>query len=103
MASGTLGQSNLSATTDTTVYTVPAGTTSSFSVNICNRNATSAFVRIAIAASGTPGVSEYIEFGALVEGNGVLERTGLVASANKNVVVHSDSANVTVNVYGYEE
>jgi hypothetical protein len=34
---------------------------------------------------------------------GILERTGIVAEATKNVVVYSDVANVTASVYGYEE
>lgn len=103
MASGTLGQSSLSATTNTTVYTVPTGKVGTFSVNICNRNAATIVVRLAVAATGTPGTAEYLEYGTTIQPNGVLERTGIVATAAKNVVVYSNTTNVSVNVYGYEE
>ena len=104
MATGILGQSAPSAATNTTVYTVPAGKVGIFSINIVNRNGTLATVRIGISATGTPGTTEWIEYGAQVLANGgVLERTGLVAQAAKNVVVYSDVANTSVTVYGYEE
>lgn len=103
MPSGTLGQSAPSASTNTTVYTVPSGKVGVFSVNICNRGSTAALVRLAIAATGTPGNSEWVEYDFPVPANGSLERTGLVASASKNVVVFSGSSSLSVNVYGYEE
>ena len=104
MATGILGQSAPSAATNTTVYTVPAGKVGIFSINIVNRNTAVATVRIGISASGTPGTTEWIEYGAqLLANGGVLERTGLVAQAAKNVVVYSDVADTSVTVYGYEE
>lgn len=103
MASGTLGQSALSATTNTTVYTVPASKVATFNVNICNRSATQTTIRLAIAASGTPTDAEWVEYDTVLEGNGVIERTGLVASAAKNLVAYAGTATVSVNIYGYEE
>lgn len=104
MATGILGQSAPSAATNTTVYTVPAGKVGIFSINIVNRNTAVATVRIGISATGTPGTTEWIEYGAqLLANGGVLERTGLVAQAAKNVVVYSDVASTSVTVYGYEE
>ena len=103
MASGTLGQAALSATTNTTVYTVPASKTATFSVSICNRSATQTTVRLAIAATGTPTNAEWIEYDTVLEGNGVIERTGIVASATKNLVAFAGTADVSVNIYGYEE
>jgi hypothetical protein len=103
MASGTLGQSAPAATTNTTVYTVPGGVTATLNINIVNRGATTAVVRIAIAATGTPANSEYVEYDVSIEANAVLERSGFVLSAGKNVVVFSSTADTSVNVYGYEE
>ncbi len=103
MPSGTLGQADLSAATNTTVYTVPSAKVATFTVNVVNRAATSTLVRLAIASTSTPGNSEWIEYDALLSGNQVLERTGLVASAAENLVAYSSAANVSVNVYGYEE
>ena len=103
MASGTLGQSALSAATNTTVYTVPSQKLAAISINVVNRGNIACKVRLAIAATGTPANQEYLEYDVTIAPNGVLERTGIVASASKNVVAYCDNANVSVNVYGYEE
>lgn len=104
MASGTLGQSAPSAVTNTTVYTVPSGKTATFNVNICNRSyVTGMLVRIAVCASSTPANSEYIEFDVPIDPNSAIERTGIVASAGKLVVVYASTADASVNVYGFEE
>lgn len=104
MASGILGQSAPSAATNTTVYTVPSGKVGTFTINIVNRNSSNATIRLAISATGTPSASEWIEYGAqLLGGGGILERTGLVAEATKNVVIYSDVSDTSISVYGYEE
>lgn len=103
MASGTLGQSAPSATTNTTVYTVPASKVASIIVSICNRGSASGTVRLAIAATGSPGDSEWLEYDTTINANSVLERSGIVASAAKNVVVYCSVATFSVNVFGFEE
>lgn len=103
MASGILGQSAPTANTDTTVYTVPALTTSTFSVSICNTGINTIIARLAIAASATPGASEFLEYDAIIPANGVLERTGLVAQAAKLVVVRVSSTTAAVSIFGFEE
>lgn len=104
MASGILGQFAPSAATNTTVYTVPTAKTATFNINIVNRGTAVATIRIGVSATGTPGNTEWIEYGAQILANGgILERTGLVAQAAKNVVVFSDVASTSVTVYGYEE
>ena len=104
MASGILGQSAPSATTNTSVYTVPASTLSVVNVNILNRSTSAAaVVRLALAASGAPTDAEYIEYDVSIPKGGVLERTGLALNASKQVVVYSSTADVSVNVYGIEQ
>ena len=103
MASGILGQSAPTANTNTTVYTVPASTTSTFSVSICNTGTAAITASLAVAASGTPGASEWLEYGAAIPAGGVLERTGLVAQATKNVVAHVSAATAAVSIFGSEE
>ena len=103
MATGTLGQSNPAAVTNTTVYTVPVGKNAVFNISVANSSGTPIAVRLAIAAAATPTAAEYIEYDTIILGNSVLERGGLVASAGKLVVAYSSTAAAAVNVYGYEE
>jgi hypothetical protein len=102
MANGILGQSDVAATTNTTVYTVPADTFSVVTLNVVNRSTAPRTVRVALSASGTPGNSEWIEYDVEILANGVLERTGLVLDATKNIVVYADSLGCTACVYGIE-
>ncbi len=103
MASGVLGTSDLSAATNTSVYTVPSAKTASFSVNFTNRNSVPVQVRLAVSSSGTPANADYLMYDVALNPNVSLERTGLVAEATKIVVAYSDTASVSVQVYGYEE
>ena len=103
MASGILGQSAPSATTNTTVYTVPSAKVATVSMNICNTGTSPIYVRVALSATGTPSASEWIEYDAEILASGVLERTGIVMNATKNIVVYTDTATASVSVYGYEE
>jgi hypothetical protein len=103
MASGTLGQASLTATTNTTLYTVPVGKVATFNINVCNTNASPVLIRLGICASSSPAAGEYIEYEAAIPAYGVLERSGIVATAGKLVVAYSNTANVNFNVYGYED
>ena len=102
MSTGRLGNYAISATTNTTVYTVPAGYYTVCNVSITNRNATSVRIRLAMATLGTPTASEWIEYDTTIVPNGVFERTGLVLQAGLNIVVYSDTANLGCTVYGIE-
>ena len=103
MPSGVLGSVNLTATTNTIVYTVPAAKTTTCTVSICNRTSGNVKVRLALAVAGTPAVNEYIEYDCTIVANGVLERSGIVIDAAKNIVAYSDTAGVSVVAYGFEE
>lgn len=103
MASGVLGQVSLAATSYNTVYTVPSQTLSYANVNIANRNTTNVSVRVAITTGATPTVAQFIEYDVDIAPNGVLERSGLVMDTGKQLVVYSDTPNVSVSVYGVEQ
>jgi hypothetical protein len=71
-------------------------------VNIVNRGASAATIRVAVAASATPADSEFIEYDVSLAAKGVLERTGIVMDAGKLLVVRSNAASVSAVTYGIE-
>lgn len=99
-----LGQSKPSATTNTTLYTVPPSTSSVVStLIICNDSATPTVYRIAIASSASPSASEYIIYGAAVPANdSVFLTLGMTIEQNKQIVVYSASANLIFSAFGSE-
>jgi hypothetical protein len=102
MATGRLGVADLSAATNTTLYTVPANTFSVVTLSVVNRSASAVTIRIAMSSSATPADSEYLEYDTSLSAKGVLERTGLVIDAGKLLVVRSSAASVNAVVYGIE-
>lgn len=104
MSSGRLGAQNLSATTNTTLYSGPAnGSVGTVTVSLCNRNTTPVRVRLAVATTSSPSTAEWLWYDKLVPGNEAVERTGLVVDYGKQIVVYSDTASVTAVAMGYEE
>jgi hypothetical protein len=101
MASGTLGQASLAATTNTTVYTIGA-TPTTFNVSMTNTTGFPIAVDLAVSAASTPVAGEYLEFQTIVPGNSVLERGGIVGTSGKLVVAFASLAGINVNVYGFE-
>ena len=102
MATGRLGTADLAAATNTTVYTCPADTFAVVTISICNRGASAANIRVAVATSASPGNAEFIEFDTSLSAKGVLERTGIVIDAGKLLVVRSSAIDVSAVVYGIE-
>jgi hypothetical protein len=100
MATGLLGSADLAANTLTTICTLPAGS-QSFTVNVCNRNFSNVTIRIApMSTLATPTNAEYFVYDAILPANNVMQLSGLTSGSAKLVVVRSDTANVSVNVYG---
>ena len=107
MANGILGSTDLTAVTYTGVYLVPEDTFSVVTVSIVNKNTTSINVRLAIAKTDPTGATipvadDYLEYDTEILPNGVLERTGIVIDASRQVYAYSSSANTGVMVYGIE-
>jgi hypothetical protein len=105
MASGILGQADLSATTNTLIYTVGANT-AAVTISAVNRNTSnSVYLSVAVGTisnTSAPANSNYIEYNAVLNPYQVLERTGIVLSNGQKVVVYSNAALVAVSVFGIE-
>lgn len=100
-----LGQSAPAATTDTTLYTVPAATQTVVStLVICNRSTVSATYRVAIRVAGTTLVNkDYIAFDSPIPGSDTIALTlGLTLGATDVVTVRASTADVSFNIFGSE-
>jgi len=105
MSNGVLGKSMTSSGNNVIVYTVPAGADfSTVSINLCNLGNVDSHVRIAITTSASPSPVDYIEYGAVIPGDGgILERTCMVLSPGENLIVWADSNDISVRAFGLEK
>ena len=100
-----LGQSNPSATTDTTLYTVPASTQAVVStIVIANRDSASATFRIACRVNGAAlANSQYIAYDVSVGANDSTALTlGVTLGAADVITVRASTANLTFTAFGSE-
>ena len=102
MATGILGTADLQSASNTSIYVVPNETFAVVTVNICNRNNADTAIRISISDTSSPDSAGFIEYDTTLSANGVLERSGIVLDAGKNIVVYSDDSNVSAVAYGIE-
>lgn len=100
-----LGQAALAATTNTTIYTVPAGKQTIVSnITICNRSATAGTYRIAIVKSGeTLADKHYVVYDVSLPGNdATFLQVGLNLAAGDFIVAYSAVATLSVTASGAE-
>jgi hypothetical protein len=100
-----LGQSNPSATTATTLYTVPSATQTVVStVTICNQAATAATYRIAIRVAGAAlATSQYIAYDVSLPANASDTLTlGITLNATDVITVYSSTATMSFGAFGSE-
>lgn len=100
-----LGQSAPSATTNTTLYTVPSATETVVStIAVCNRAASAATFRIAIRPNGATLANEhYISYDAPIAANDSLFITvGATADASDVITVYASTANLSFTAFGSE-
>lgn len=97
-----LGAADLSADTDTLVYTAPSGKKASVNVSFCARTQ-AADIRLAVTSGGTPANADWVEYDVTLQQGGVLERTQIWMNANERLYARASAAGVSVVVYGPEE
>jgi glucose-6-phosphate dehydrogenase assembly protein OpcA len=100
-----LGQSNPSATTATTLYTVPASTQAVVStIVIANLTATAATFRIAVRVAGaTLANSQYVAYDITVGASDSTALTlGVTLNATDVITVYGSTANLTFTAFGSE-
>ena len=100
-----LGQSNPSATTATTLYTVPASTQAIVStITVCNQAATAATYRIAVRINGaTLAASQYVAYDVSLPGNASDTLTlGITLGAADVITVYASTATMSFAAFGSE-
>lgn len=100
-----LGQSDPTAATLTTLYTVPASTEGIVStLYICNRSSVATTVRVAIRiAGGAIQDEDYLYYDLLIPGNETFAATvGLSLAATDVVSVYAELATISFNLFGQE-
>jgi glucose-6-phosphate dehydrogenase assembly protein OpcA len=100
-----LGQSNPSATTATTLYTVPSATQAVVStIVIANLTATAATFRIAVRVAGaTLANSQYVAYDVTVGASDSTALTlGITLNATDVLTVYGSTANLTFTAFGSE-
>jgi hypothetical protein len=100
-----LGQVAPGAASLTTLYTVPASTSTAVSsITICNRSATATSFRVAIRPSGAAISNEhYLYYDVTIAGNDTFVATIGVTLATTDVVsVYATLATLSMQIYGQE-
>ncbi len=100
-----LGQAAPSATTDTTLYTVPASTQTVVStITVCNRGTSAATIRIAVRPGGVSLANQHYQaFDLSVDGGAILPLTiGMTLAATDVITVRASTANFSFSAFGSE-
>ncbi len=100
-----LGQVNPSATSATTLYTVPSATATVVStLHVCNQAGTSGTYRIAIRPAGeTLAAKHYVAYDIAIAVNDTTALTlGLTLAATDVITVYASSASMSFSAFGSE-
>lgn len=100
-----LGQVAPSATTNTTLETVPSATQVVVStIAVCNRGATAATYRIAVRPAGATIANEhYIAYDvAITANNSTFITVGITLATTDIITVYASNANLSFSAFGSE-
>jgi len=104
-AAKVLGQVAPSATTLTTLYTVPGATSTVVSsLSVCNRGSTSTTLRISIQiAAAADDPKQYIYYDLVINGNDTFVATiGITLATTDVVKCYAGNANLSFSLFGIE-
>ena len=105
MAKKVLGQINPSATTATTLYTVPSAKSAVISsLTVCNQASTAATFRVAVRPGGaTLAAVHYVAYDVAVGAADTTALTlGITLATTDVVTVYASTANISFHAYGDE-
>ena len=100
-----LGNINPSATTATTLYTVPSSTSTIVStLNICNKAATAGTFRIAVRPAGAAlAATQYVAYDTAIPANDSIALTiGMTLATTDVITVYASSASMSFIAFGTE-
>ena len=100
-----LGQLEPSATTLSTLYTVPSATSTVIStITVCNRGTSAATYRIAVRPAGATLANEdYLAYDVAIAANDTTALTlGITLATTDVITVYTSTANFSFNVFGSE-
>ena len=102
MTLGRLVSTDISAGTNTLIYTVPERAISfSCTLNICNRNDSDILIRFAIVDGVLADLvdADWIEYNVTVRAGGLIERSELDMKRGQSIVGYSDKSNVNFSIW----
>lgn len=100
-----LGQSNPSATTATTLYTVPSSTSTVVStISVCNQASTAGTFRIAVRPAGAAlAAQHYVAYDTPIAANDTIALTlGITLATTDVLTIYASSATMSFHAYGSE-
>jgi glucose-6-phosphate dehydrogenase assembly protein OpcA len=100
-----LGQSNPSATTATTLYTVPSATSTVVStITVCNQASTAGTFRLAVRPAGASlAAQHYIAYDTPIAANDTVALTlGITLATTDVITVYASSATMSFAAFGSE-
>lgn len=92
MANGVQFAGEISQSAPEVIYTPGASKVGVTNVSFCNRGTSPVKVRLGYCASATTVAAWYLEYGAEIQGGGVLERTNIVVSGTQTLIAECETA-----------
>lgn len=102
MSLGRLAAIDISAGTNTLIYTVPTKSVDfSLTLNICNRNNSDVVIRFAFVDGVLTDLADedWIEYDITIRAGGILERSSIKMVPGQSIIGYSDTKNVNFTVW----